>query len=819
MGDTEVLAAGQLLDALPFAVVLIGADGRVTGWNGAAEALYGHAREDVEGAPALEVLFDDDDRVAAGRLLGAVAADGPWDGDFRVRRADGALLVSSFRLAAVAGTARAWIATDGMDQGLAEQQRSVLLSAERAARSTAEEALGLVEAILTSAPVGIAVFDLQLHYVRVNDAYAALSGLPADEHAGKRLGDVVPLQAGVAADLRRVVTTGRTILGRPVEIVAESDPDNVRSFTVSYFPVRTTAGALVGAGLTLVEVTDAKRAEAERAGLLRLAEAAHQRLSILATASTVLTTTMELDELLTRLTRVLTPVAGDWCVIELLGRHGEVEHVAVSNRSGAAATELATVLRSSTVALDGDGPIAEVLRTGQARLARPGAMGELLQRAARDRGQPDLASGFSLNSSVIVPIEARGQLLGVLILSTEGDRSLDDDDLDLAVEIAHRAALAVGNARTFQQEHQIAETLQRALLPATVPVVPGLDVAVRYVAATDGASVGGDWYDVLAFDDGRTGIVVGDVVGHDIAASTSMGQLRTAMRIYAWEEDGAPAPALARVDRLVDGLGLGCATCILGVLDLAVPSFQWSNAGHPPPLLLRGGTATFLDDGNGVLLGATAGSGVVEASVGLQEADVLVLYTDGLVERRGESLHEGFERLAAAATAAATDDVEVLCDVLLEALVPSTSARADDVAILVARIRPHVGRPGVHRLPFEPVPESAGLTRGFTAGVLQGAGWAEQADTAVLLASELVTNAIRHACGPCALVVTFDGDIVEVSVEDGDPRPPVARDGTGYEEDGRGLLLLGALADDWGVRPLAQGKATWFVLRADLGAR
>ena len=818
VGDTEILAAGHLLDALPFAVVLIAADGRVTGWNAAAEALYGHARADAVGRPALEVLFDGDDWAAAGRLLGAVDAEGPWDGDFRVRRADGALLVSSFRLAAMAGGARVWIATDGMDQGLAEQQRSVLLSAERAARATAEEALGLVEAILTSAPVGIAVFDLQLRYVRVNDAYAALSGRPAEDHAGRQLGDVVPMQAGVAADLRRVVTTGRTILGRPVELVTDADPDDVRSFTVSYFPVRTTAGVLVGAGLTMVEVTDAKRAEAERAGLLRLAEAAHQRLSILATASTVLTTTMELDELLTRLTRVLTPVAADWCVIELLGRHGEVEHAAVSNRSGTAAAQLAAVLRATPIALDGDGPIAEVLRTGQARLARPGAMAELLRRAATDRGQPDLASRFPLNSSVIVPIEARGQILGVLILSTEGDRTLDDDDLDLAVEIAHRAALAVGNARTFQQEHQIAETLQRALLPAVVPVVRGLDVAVRYVAATDGASVGGDWYDVLAFDDGRTGIVVGDVVGHDIAASTSMGQLRTAMRIYAWEEDGAPASALARVDRLVDGLGLGCATCILGVLDLGGSSFRWSNAGHPPPLLLRGGAATFLHEGNGVLLGATAGSGVVEACVDLQEGDVLVLYTDGLVERRGESLQDGFQRLAAAATAAATDDAEVLCDVLLEALVPSTAARDDDVAILVARVRPQVGRPGAHRLPFEPVPESAGLTRGFTAGVLQGAGWGEQADTAGLLVSELVTNAIRHACGPCALVVAFDGDTVEVSVEDGDPRVPVARDAGGHEEDGRGLLLLGALADDWGVRPLAQGKATWFVLRASPGS-
>lgn len=581
---------------------------------------------------------------------------------------------------------------------------------------------------------------------------------------------------------------------------------------MSYFPVRTTAGALVGAGLTLVEVTEAKRAEAERAALLRRAEAAHQRLSILATASTVLTTTMELDELLARLTRVLTPMAADWCVIELIGRGGEVEQVAVSHRSRDAAEELAAVLRSSSVAIDGDGPIAQVLRSGQARLAHPPAVHELLAEAATERGRPELAERFSLQSSVIVPIEARGQVFGVLILSTEGDRRLDDDDLDLAVEIAHRAALAVGNARAFQQEHEIAESFQRALLPTTVPAVAGLEIAVRYVAATDGALVGGDWYDVLTFADGTTGIVVGDVVGHDIAASTSMGQLRSALRIYAWEEHARPAAALARVDRLFDKLGLAYATCVFGVLDLESSTFCWSNAGHPPPLLVRDGAASFLDGGSGVLLGITAGQGTEEAVTDLREGDLLVLYTDGLVERRGESLQVGLDRLAAAATGAAADDAEVLCEALLEALVPPSATRDDDLAILVARVRTRAPEPGVHRLPFEPTAESAALTRGFTAGVLQGAGWHEYSGTAVLLVSELVTNAVRHATGPCALVVTFGVDTVEFSVEDGEPRGPEPRLAGGMDESGRGFVLVGALAHDWGVRAVPGGKATWFVL-------
>jgi PAS domain S-box-containing protein len=800
MTDLGARLPTDLLDALPMAVVLIGDGGRITDWNTAAETLYGHARATVTGSFFLDVLFDEADRDAASRLLADVVAGQTWEGDFRVRRRDGALLVSSFCLApAGAGHGAAWLATDGIDQGLAEQERSVLLSAERAARSTAEEALGLVEAILTSAPVGIAVFDLDLRYARVNDAYAALSGIPAADHVGGQLGDVVPLQADVAADLRRVVTTGRTILGRQVELLTDSGSDEQRSFTVSYFPVRSTASALVGAGLTLVEVTAQKRAEAERAALLQRAEAAHQRLSILATASTVLTTTMELDELLTRLTRVLTPMAGEWCVIELIGRSGEVEHVAVSHRNRAAAEGLAAHLRKTPVVIDGDGPIAEVLRSGQARLAGPEALAEVARR-------------FRLNSSVVVPIESRGQVFGVLILATEGDRQLDDDDLDLAVEIAHRAALAVGNARAYQQEHKIAESLQRALLPTTVPSVAGLELAVRYVAATDGASVGGDWYDVLAFDDGTTGIVVGDVVGHDIAASTSMGQLRSALRVYAWEEHARPAAALSRVDRLFDKLGLAYATCLFGVLDLASSTFTWSNAGHPPPLLVRDGGASFLNGAGGVLLGVSGGEGMTEASTDLREGDLLVLYTDGLVERRGESLEDGLDRLALAAAAAPSGDAELLCEALLQALVPASATRDDDLAILVARVRTAAPASGVHRMPFELTVESAALTRGFTAGVLEGAGWHEQVDTAVLLVSELVTNAVRHACGPCALVVTFVDDVVELCVEDGDRRVPSPRAAGVLDESGRGILLLGALAENWGVRLLPEGKGIWFTL-------
>jgi PAS domain S-box-containing protein len=406
----------EVLDALPLAVVVADDHLRITGWNAAATVLYGHGHEAAVGQDIPTLLFDVDDRVAARSLLDGLRAGESWEGDQRIRRRDGVLLVSSFRGVPL-GEGVAWIATDGMDQGLAEQERGILLSAEHAARNMAEEALGLVEAIVTSAPIGIAVFDLDLRCVRVNQAFADLSGVAPDEHLGRGIDDVLRLPSEFGADLRRVVTTGRTILGRPIELTDEGR--SARHFTVSYYPVRTTTGSLVGAGATLVEVTEARLAEAERAALLLRAEEAQAQLSVLATASTVLTSTMDVDELLGRLARVLTPNVADWCVIQLF-TGGAVEHVSVSHRDRSAARDLEAFLRTNPMFEAGEGPVAAALRSGQAALLGPEVIADALARAAHDRRQPALATRYPLRTSVVVPIGTRSQTLGVLLLSTEG---------------------------------------------------------------------------------------------------------------------------------------------------------------------------------------------------------------------------------------------------------------------------------------------------------------------------------------------------------------------------------------------------------------
>ena len=680
-----------LLESVPVGVVLV-RDATVVGWNAAAEVLYGRRRSEAAGRPLTEVLFEPADGPAVLETLARVRAGEVWEGNARVRRADGVLLVSGFRAVPVGDDGLvAWVALDHVDQAMAEQERAVLLSAEHAARATAEEALGLVEAVVGSAPVGIAVFDLQLRYVRVNEAFAALSGLTPEEHVGSFVGEVVPLPPEVAADLRRVVTTGRHILDREVGI--DTTAGGPRSFQFNFYPVQTTGGELIGAGTTVAEVTALRRAEAAREEMLAEARAAQRRLAVLSTASAALSTTMDLDEMLGRLARSLAPAEADWCLIELLGESGRFERAVASHRSAEKGRVLRATMLASPADQGGDGPIASALRSGKAQRFVGPQVQAAFARAAADRRLERFPGVEDLRSAVVVPIRSGEDPLGVLVLATEGDRLLGDDDVDLAVEVAHRAALAVRNARSYQQEHDIAENLQRGLLPASLPEVPGVELAVRYLAATEGALVGGDWYDVAPLDDGSAALAVGDVVGHDIVAASAVGPLRTGLRVHADGRVDEPAHVLGRLDRLVDQLGLPMATAVLAVLEPGRRQLRWSSAGHLPPLLVRRSTARYLEDGGGLPLGAgvpgAAPAPRRTASVRLAAGDTLLLCTDGLVERRGESIDAGMGRLARAVIGVG-GGVEELCDAVLDRVLPAGARRSDDVVVLAARLGPAV---------------------------------------------------------------------------------------------------------------------------------
>lgn len=674
----------DLLDALPLAVIVID-DERIVGWNAAAELLYGHERVAALGAGFVDLLFEPSDRRRVAELLATAQRGGSWEGDFRVCRRDGVLLVSEFRLAGVGRGRAAWLAIDRLDHAAAQEERAVLLSAEHAARATAEEALALLEAVLAAAPVGIAVLDPQLCFTRANDALAAMTGMAVADHRGQLFDEVMTMPPEVTADLRRVLTTGRSLASREVSGAAAARPDDLRHFVVNCYPVLEREGTVAGVGVTLIEITDRKRAEAERIVLLERAEQAQHRLALLATASSVLTSTMDVGSMLERLARVLAPSAADFCIIELIDQSGALENLAVAHQDAMVADELRATIVKQPFDLTRRGPIADVVASGRARLFTGSALGEALVATSRHSGQTRINQSLGLTGAILAPIEARGAVLGVLGLAVSAGRTFSDDDVDLAVELAHRAALALGNAKAYEQERHVAETLQRALLPSTLPPFAGVDVAVRYLTAADGVDVGGDWYDVIPLTDSCVGLVIGDVVGHDVRAASAMGQVRNALRAFVIDGSLDPMEAMARTDRLMDRLGLTLATGVLMVVDVQARTLSWANAGHPSPLLVRGARVRHLDDGRRLLLGGGWPSDTHPGHIDYVAGDTIVLYTDGLIERRGESLTDGLERLVHAAHSGLRGTVDELGDHLLAQMVPRDDQRDDDVALLVAR--------------------------------------------------------------------------------------------------------------------------------------
>lgn len=418
---------------------------------------------------------------------------------------------------------------------------------------------------------------------------------------------------------------------------------------------------------------------------------------------------------------------------------------------------------------------------------------------------------------VVLPIMGRREPLGVLAVVPRGGEA-DEGVVTLLRLTAHRVGVALDVLRLYKREHRLAETLQRAMLPEQAEV-PGLDVWSYYAPSASHAQVGGDWYDVLHVDDGLVGLVVGDVVGHDIEAAAVMGQLRSVVRAYAFER-GAPGSVLERVDQLVAGMGMTrAASLVLGLLrqdDVGSWRLSYSRAGHLPPVLVREGRARLLDGAGGPLVGfGAAERGTAEVALG--KGDVLLLFTDGLIERRRTPLKEALDQLLAACGELSTRDAAGIGEELLSRV---GSEREDDVALVVVRVPdPERDRLEAHRsprrrrwlLPGEP----ASIGRARHALVRTAATWGvKDVSNAELVVSELVANAVMHGWGHVTLRLFDTGDALRIEVEDANPAPPVATDGHPGRVGGFGIQIVARLAE-WGWRPTPNGKLVWAKVRPD----
>jgi serine phosphatase RsbU (regulator of sigma subunit)/anti-sigma regulatory factor (Ser/Thr protein kinase) len=401
-------------------------------------------------------------------------------------------------------------------------------------------------------------------------------------------------------------------------------------------------------------------------------------------------------------------------------------------------------------------------------------------------------------------------VIGVLHVGSLTPRDFTARDRDLLQLAADRAALAIDHAEIYAQRG-VAEALQRTLLPQEISGIAGLEIAARYLPAAHGTSLGGDWYDVFPLTGGKLGIAVGDVVGHGLPAAALMAQLRTALRAYAFDGH-SPSHVVDRLNRILAYLSpANMTTASYLVLDVENQKVRMVSAGHPPPLVISpGGEAYFLPSTGGVALGVSRGSRYEELECPLPTGSTLVLYTDGVVEVRGESLDEGLERLRRIA-ARGIADVEALCDTVIEEMV-ADGRPADDVALLAAYITPLDERL-LTRWPAraETLTSVRHLLRRWLRH--QGATDDEIYDITVAC-QEACANAVEHAYAPGdeafeVEAVRLNG-AVEISIRDhGQWRR--AR-GT---HRGRGMPLMEALMDSVHVQHTAEG--TVVVLRRSLG--
>ncbi|HWF51389.1 MAG TPA: SpoIIE family protein phosphatase [Solirubrobacteraceae bacterium] len=328
------------------------------------------------------------------------------------------------------------------------------------------------------------------------------------------------------------------------------------------------------------------------------------------------------------------------------------------------------------------------VQLAEVRVDGPDRAGPIVVRAAAGRvlsGEDDseLPTEAWQEMPLLIDGAARGRLR--LVPSAEG--TFAAADRSLLGDLADRAALSIGRAQLHEQEHRIAEILQRGLLPTELPEVPGVELTAHYDSAGDIGEVGGDWYDVFELRGARVGIVLGDVAGKGIPAASAMGQLRSVTRAFALGDGQtrAPGDVLTRLNRHQLALAAeDMFTVLYAIIDPERGNISWANAGHPPPLLQKGsGHGLYLEGGDGLIGIDDIVYGDLERP--LSTRDALIFYTDGLVERRGESLDAGLERLARA-VAGGPEEPQALCRHILTAMVPTDGTQYDDVTIVLARM-------------------------------------------------------------------------------------------------------------------------------------
>ncbi|MFI8510071.1 SpoIIE family protein phosphatase [Streptomyces sp. NPDC085460] len=575
---------------------------------------------------------------------------------------------------------------------------------------------------------------------------------------------------------------------------------------------------LVGIGFDYVdrsseEVVAAYQEERDR--LLR------RRLALTDRASKRIGTTLDISRTAEELTEVCTEDFADLVTVDLLDsaldETGTGPPEALTQRRVAQRSVLDDCPESplrvggTHTYPDGSEPV-RALTTGRSVLHHIAGT-ELPPWVAPSESHGRVLRDLGLHSVLLVPLHARGEILGLVqFVRHRTSAPFDDDDLLLAQEIVSRAAVSIDNARRYTQERSTALALQRTLLPRNTVQHAAVETASRYLPAGSRAGVGGDWYDVIPLSGARVALVVGDVVGHGLHAAATMGRLRTAVRAFA-DIDLMPDELLTHLDDVVIRMqreespdeGETSATCLYAIYDPVSRRCSLASAGHVPPTVV---TPSKISEGlPEVPIGPPLGLGGLPfetAEFELPEDSLLVLHTDGLIAGRTRDVDRGLATLHDVLTSA-PDSLEEICDRLLAALLPGRPA--DDVALLVARTRA-LDPDHVATMDLPPDPAAVSGARRFASDVLTAWGVEELSFTTELVVSELVTNAIRYGKSPIQLRLILQSTLT-CEVSDASSTAPHLRRARMYDEGGRGLLLVAQCAERWGTRHGREGKVIW----------
>jgi PAS domain S-box-containing protein len=533
--------------------------------------------------------------------------------------------------------------------------------------------LALWQTVYAGAPVGLALVGREGRFERVNDRLASLSGASIAELIGH-----TPAQAmgDVGAQLGALCRTVRDGHGPIVEVeltgAAARSPRSVRRWLVSCQPV-VLERRVVGVSCVVQDITSRKRAE--------------QRAAFLAHAGEILDFSLDYRQTLEQVARLAVPQIADWCSISMMDERGRIYRLAVAHADPVKDRLGQELIEREALPSAAPAGAATAMLTARTQLIEE-FTDDLLIQSLADPHSHDIIRTLGLGSSVSVPLVARGRMLGAITLVSETAFHFEPTDVQLAEELARRAAMSIDNARLYTEHSRIAHTLQASLLPQELPEIPGLSLAARFRPAGELNEVGGDFYDVYLRPTGEWLVVIGDVTGHGAKAAATTALIRYTLRAAALRP-GSAQTLLRELNRAM--LAQAASHCTLVLLSIPAAAsrpltFTICLAGHPPPYLLAAGRDPVEVGIPGTMLGYVEDPALTDTPVTLRAGEVLLLYTDGLTD--GSPHHATRPPLPDWLRAADAGDLPALLSELERRVVDDAGGRPrDDIAMLALRCR------------------------------------------------------------------------------------------------------------------------------------